>query len=63
MLTGDLIRVRISKQRVIPLYIARNAPNWLEAAESLLLLFREGVGMTRAEIDGEIDEIFGGGAK
>jgi uncharacterized protein len=48
---------------MIPLYIDRNASNWLEAAESLLLLFREGEGMTRAEIDGEIDELFGGGGK
>ncbi len=63
MLTGDLVRVKTAKQRVIPLYIDRNASNWLEAAESLLLLFREGVGMTRAEIAGEIDELFGGGAR
>jgi predicted nuclease of restriction endonuclease-like RecB superfamily len=63
MLTGDMIRVKSSKQRVTPFYIDRNAPNWLEAAESLLLLFREGVGMTRGEIAGEIDELFGGGAR
>jgi len=61
MLTGDLVRVRIAKSRVIPLYIDRNAAHWLEAAESLLLLFREGVGMTRGEIEIEIDELFGGG--
>ncbi len=63
MLTGDLVRVKIAKQRVIPLYIDRDAAHWLEAAESLLLLFREGAGMTRGEIEGEIDELFGGGGK
>jgi predicted nuclease of restriction endonuclease-like RecB superfamily len=63
MLTGNLVRVRIAKQRVIPLYIDRGAERWLEAAESLLLLFREGVGMTRGEIDSEVDELFGGGGK
>ena len=63
MLTGDLVRVRIAKQRVIPLYIDREAARWLEAAESLLLLFREGTGMTRGEIEAEIDELFGGGGK
>src|SRR5271157_1478404 len=63
MLTGDLVRVRISKQRVIPQYIDRDAAHWLEAAESLLLLFREGAGMTRGEIEIEIDELFGGGGK
>ena len=51
MLTGNLVRVKIAKQRVIPLYIDREAERWLEAAESLLLLFREGIGMTRGEIE------------
>ncbi len=63
MLTGDLVRVKTAKQRVMPLYIDRNAPHWLEAAESLLLLFREGTGMTRGEIESEIDELFGSGGK
>ena len=60
MLTGDLVRVRISKERVIPLYLNRESPQWLEAAESLLAIFREGVGMTRGEIEEEIDDLFGG---
>ena len=63
MLTGDLVRVKTLKQRVMPLYINRNDPRWLEAAESLLLLFREGTGMTRGEIESEIDELFGSGGK
>ena len=63
MLTGDLVRVRTSKERIIPLYLNRNSPQWLEAAESLLATFREGVGMTRGEIEEEIDQLFGGGGK
>jgi predicted nuclease of restriction endonuclease-like RecB superfamily len=63
MLTGDLVRVKVSKQRVIPRYLDREAPHWLEAAESLLLLFREGSGMTRGALEAEIDELFGGGGK
>ena len=63
MLTGDMVRVKIAKERVIPLYIDREAERWLEAAESLLLLFREGIGMTRGEIEAEIDALFGGGGK
>src|SRR5947208_2995487 len=63
MLTGDLVRVRTSKERVIPLYLNRDSPQWLEAAESLLAIFREGVGMTRGEIEEEIDDLFGGGGK
>ena len=63
MLTGDLVRVRTSKERIIPLYLNRNSPQWLEAAESLLAIFREGVGGTRGEIEEEIDDLFGGGGK
>lgn len=61
MLTGNLVRVRISRGRVIPLYLRRDDPNWLEVAESLLLIFREGVGLTRGEISAEIDEMVGEG--
>jgi predicted nuclease of restriction endonuclease-like RecB superfamily len=63
MLTGDLVRVKTSKQRVIPLYLDPGAAHWLEAAESLLVLYREGVGRTRGEIAGDIDELFGSGGK
>jgi uncharacterized protein len=63
MLTGDMVRVKLARERVIPLFIDRNAARWLEAAESLLLLFREGIGMTRGEIESEIDALFGGGGK
>jgi predicted nuclease of restriction endonuclease-like RecB superfamily len=63
MLTGDLVRARTSKQRVIPLYLDRTDERWLETAESLLLLFREGAGMTRGQIEGEVDELFGGGGR
>jgi uncharacterized protein len=63
VLTGDLVRVRFSRERVIPLYLNRNSPQWLEAADGLLAIFREGVGMTRGEIEEEIDDLFGGGGK
>ncbi len=61
MLTGTLVRVRFSKQRVIPLYLNPDDPQWMEVAESLLLIFREGVGRTRGEIETEIDELVGEG--
>src|SRR5918998_2561151 len=61
MLNGPLIRVRTARQRIIPLYLNRESPDWLEVAESLLLIFREGVGMTRGEIQSEIDELVGEG--
>jgi predicted nuclease of restriction endonuclease-like RecB superfamily len=62
MLTGNLVRVKTTRQqRVVPIYLDRESPHWLEVAESLLLIFREGVGMTRGEIEAEIDELVGEG--
>jgi predicted nuclease of restriction endonuclease-like RecB superfamily len=62
MLTGNLVRVKTtSKGRIVPHYLKRDDPRWLEVAESLLLIFREGVGMTRGEIENEIDELIGEG--
>ena len=62
MLTGNLVRVKTtSKRRIMPLYLPRDSPQWLEVAESLLLIFREGVNMTRGEIETEIDELVGEG--
>lgn len=62
MLTGNLVRVKTtSKRRIIPMYLSRESAQWLEVAESLLLVFREGVGLTRAEIEDEIDELVGEG--
>jgi predicted nuclease of restriction endonuclease-like RecB superfamily len=63
MLTGQLVRTRTTRQRVIPLYLDRANERWLETAESLLLLFREGTGMTRGQIENEVDLLFGGGGK
>jgi uncharacterized protein len=61
MLTGNLVRVRMAKERIIPLYLNPENPGWLEVAESLLLIFREGAGLSRGEIQAEIDELVGEG--
>jgi len=62
MLNGNLVRARIYKARVIPQYINADDPGWLEVAESLLLVFREGAGSTRGEIEAEVEEMVGQGA-
>ncbi len=62
MLTGNLVLVRTAKDRVIPRYLNREAQQWLEVAESLRLVFKDGVGMSRAEIEDEIDAVIGGEA-
>ena len=61
MLTGNLVRTRVSKGRIIPLYLNRDNPEWIEVAESLLLIFREGKGQTRGEIEDEVHELVGEG--
>ncbi len=62
MLTGDLVRVKTAKQRVMPLYIDRNAPqHGLRRPRVFLLLFRERDrhDARYGEIESEIDELFG----
>ena len=61
MLTGNLVRVRVAKGRVIPLYLPSDRVELLEVAESLLLLFREGVGRTRGELEEDVEELVGDG--
>ena len=61
MLTGNLVRVKIIRGRVVPLYLRREDPFMHETAESLIGIVREGIGSTRGEIEGEIDELLGEG--
>jgi len=61
MLTGPLVLTRVSKDRVIPRYLPRDSDHWNEVAESLLMVFREAKGMTRGEIEDEIDSLVGEG--
>jgi predicted nuclease of restriction endonuclease-like RecB superfamily len=59
MLTGNLVRVRYAKQRIVPYYIDADDPNWLAAAERLLELFRGQEGRTRGELEEDLADAFG----
>ena len=61
MLTGNLVLVKTAKQRVIPRYLNRESIQWLEMAESLLMIYREGAGRTRGEMESEVDDLIGEG--
>lgn len=61
MLTGNLVRVRTQKLRILPIYLHRENTEWLAVAESLLEIFRMAEGMTRGEIESAIDDLFGSG--
>ena len=43
MLTGNLVRVRISKSRVIPLYIGRDDPNFASSEQLSAALAAKGI--------------------
>lgn len=59
MLTGNLLRVRYSKSRVVPNYIDASDGAWLAVAEGLLQLFRSNAGRTRGELDEQIRDLVG----
>jgi predicted nuclease of restriction endonuclease-like RecB superfamily len=59
MLTGNLVRVRYAKQRIIPYYIDETDPNWLATAERLRNLFRGQEGRTRGELEEDLADAFG----
>jgi predicted nuclease of restriction endonuclease-like RecB superfamily len=61
MLTGNLVLVRSVKSRIIPRYLRRDEPYWLDTAESLLMIFRDATGMTRGEIEDEVHTLVGEG--
>jgi predicted nuclease of restriction endonuclease-like RecB superfamily len=59
MLTGNLVRVRYARQRIVPYYIDAGDPDWVAAAERLLELFRGQEGRTRGELEDDLADAFG----
>jgi uncharacterized protein len=59
MLTGKLVRVRYSRNRVIPTYLDVTDRDWREVAEHLLEVFRTLPGRTRGEAEEEVRETIG----
>jgi predicted nuclease of restriction endonuclease-like RecB superfamily len=59
MLTGNLVRVRYARQRIIPYYIDAADTDWLASAERLLELFRGQDGRTRGALEEDLADAFG----
>jgi uncharacterized protein len=59
MLTGNLVRVRHARNRLVPSYLIVNDGNWQSVAERLLVLFRGLQGCTRSEMEEEITAAVG----
>lgn len=62
MLTGNLVRVRYARNRIVPVYLDPTEVRWQLAAEQLLALFRGQEGRTRGELEADVAETFGGDA-
>jgi len=61
MLTGNLVRVKFARNKIVPQYLDAHHGGWLGLAEQLLLGFRGGVGRTRGEIFEDLLEVIGEG--
>ena len=59
MLTGKHVRVRYSRNRLIPVYLDATDRDWREVAGHLLEVFREMKGKTRGEMEEEVQEAIG----
>jgi uncharacterized protein len=59
MLTGKMVRVKHARDRIIPYYLDTDSDTWREVAEVLLEVFRGKEGVTRGEIEEEIEDTFG----
>ena len=61
MLTGNLVRVKFAKNKIVPQYLSPSHGGWLGLAEQLLRGFRQSPGRTRGEIYEELAEVIGEG--
>ena len=57
MLTKDLVRYRVHKQRIHPQFVDPNSPELLAFAESLLALFAGASGQTRTSLQGQVNDV------
>ena len=63
MLTGNLVRVRHAKNKLVPLYLEPNDVGLQAVAEQLLFAFRESTGRTRGEVLDDLADLVGEGPR
>jgi predicted nuclease of restriction endonuclease-like RecB superfamily len=59
MLPATLVRVRHSRNRLLPQYLDPGAQSWRDIAEPILELYRGSAGVTRGELEAELKELIG----
>ena len=63
MLTSDLLRVRISGRKILPMYIDPDNEELLQLAKSLIEIFQFGLHSPRGELQRELDDFLGTGSE
>lgn len=61
MLTGNLVRVRHVRNKVVPQYLDPNADHWRDVAEQLIFVYADAPGHTREQIEEELSNLVGEG--
>lgn len=61
MLVGKQVRVRSSKNRLVPLYLNPNSGEYLGTARQLLTVYRQATQRTRGEVAEDLHELLGEG--
>lgn len=61
MLTGKQVRVRVVKQKLLPMYLDAHAGHWQDTAGRLLKIFKDANGLTRGELDEALGDLVGDG--
>ena len=61
MLTGNLVRVRHARNKLVPLYLDPADGAWVRTANQLLAVYRESEGRTRGEVEAELGDLAGEG--
>ncbi len=60
MLTGNLVRLRFARDKILPQFVDESHPELLDWAGRLLLLVRDNVGQPHGKLDDEMEELFSG---
>lgn len=63
MLTGNLVRVRHARNKLLPQYLDPADPGWVGVAKQLLLAFRNSAGRTRGEVLDDLTDLIGEGPR
>src|SRR5262245_40183113 len=59
MLPTNLVRVKFARNRIVPQFLDPSVESWRDIAEQMLQVFREKNGISRGELEQEIEDAIG----